>query len=371
MSKVRVPFIKPHLPPASLVAEDYNSIIDSNWFTNFGPFESKFRDAAAEFIDQDVYASTVTNATVGLELALKSLIKTIHSGKRVIIPSFTFAAGAEAIISCGLTPVFVDIDMKTWQPNIKQARDYIQKNKQEMAGILLCNIFGVGNRLIGEWEALSRQYNLPLIIDTAAGFGSQYTINEMVGGRGDCEVFSLHATKPFAIGEGGMVISKSKSFIKNIQQLQNFGFGPDRHIEGIGTNAKMQEISAAIGLRQFDGFKDRLKSRRNTLQIYKNLLPGFSFQENDELSTVPFVSTMASSAHLADIGYHQLLDDGVEVRRYYQPLHTEGVIMKESIVADKLTVTEEVARRIISLPVHDDMDEDIIISICATLNELT
>lgn len=369
MSKVKVPFIKPHLPTPLEVSADYSAIVASNWFTNFGPFETRFREAAANFIGSTVGVATVTNATLGIDLALRALIGGRNSGKKVIMPSFTFAAGAEAIISNSLTPVLIDIKKETWQPNIDEARNYIEENEKEVAGILLCNIFGVGNRDIAAWEALSSKYAIPLIIDTAAGFGSRYNNEEMTGSRGDCEIFSLHATKPFAVGEGGLVSSKSRPLIDGIRQLQNFGFGNDHQVIDIGTNAKMQEINAAIGLRQLSGFEDRLKARRETLRLYKSLLSDFTFQDNDELSTVPFASVVAPSVQTATLGYQRLIDEGIEARRYYQPLHTYDIIMGQALLASDLSETNDIADRIISLPVHDDMDTEIVKLISSTLND--
>jgi len=132
--------------------------------------------------------------------------------KKVLLPSFTFAAGAEAILRSGFEPLFIDVDRKSWQPNIEQAEQILTES-DDIAGILLCNVFGVGNTNITEWEKLASKFAKPLIIDSAAGFGSKYFDEEKVGTRGDCEIFSMHATKPFAIGEGGLVVSKNEKLL--------------------------------------------------------------------------------------------------------------------------------------------------------------
>ncbi|MFZ1301783.1 MAG: DegT/DnrJ/EryC1/StrS family aminotransferase [Candidatus Microsaccharimonas sp.] len=359
MAEIEIPFIKPVMPKSSDMAKDYEAIVDSNWFTNFGPFENKFRHSAEDYLANDTHVTTIANATLGLDLSIRALINRDERAKEVIIPSFTFAAGAEVILSNGLTPVFIDIDRDSLQPNIDEARRYIETRRDSMAGILLCNIFGVGNQKIAEWEDLADEFNTPLIVDTAAGFGSRYSEDENVGSRGDCEVFSLHATKPFAVGEGGLVVSKNEDFIEKIRHLQNFGFDASRQIADIGTNAKLQEVNCAIGLRQIDGFADRLSNRQDTLRLYKESLEplGHVFQPNDELSTVAFASVITPSSELGNSIHQNLQQAGVEARRYYTPLHYQKSLSTLALRASSLAVTEDIASRIISLPVHDSMQE--------------
>ncbi len=123
------------------------------------------------------------------------------------MPSFTFVAVAQAALWAGYRPWFIDIDADTWQPSAPSARAVLECSRDRVAGILLANVFGVGNPQVGAWEDLAAQWDLPIVIDSAAGFGSAYADGERLGGRGACEIFSFHATKPFAIGEGGALVS--------------------------------------------------------------------------------------------------------------------------------------------------------------------
>lgn len=366
--KYKVPFIKPSFPSAAKLSLDYKNIVDSNWFTNFGPFEKEFSKKTATFLGKNIHVTTVANATLGLDLAIRALMPKKGKKSQVIIPSFTFAAGPEVIISNQLTPVFIDIDKKSLQPNIDEAIKYIRKNRKRVVGILLCNIFGVGNTEINKWEKLAKDTRLPLIIDSAAGFGSEYNNGEMVGGRGDCEVFSMHATKPFSVGEGGIISSKNLKLIEELRRLQNFGF-VDRKILSIGTNAKLQEINCAIGLRQLEKYKGRLSARRRVLAQYKKSLinAGYSFQDNDENSTVPFVTALAPTKKIAENVFQKLISEGVEVRRYYAPLHKERYLTPLVKRASKLSVTTDVASRILSLPVHDGMSKSTVKEVVDTI----
>lgn len=355
--RYKIPFIKPIFPDAKEIIEDYKDIVESNHFTNFGPYEKKLSSEVAKYVGDKVYATTIANCTLGIEVVVNALFD--EKKEKVIMPSFTFAAGAEVLIKSGFQPVFIDIEKDSWQPSILQAEKFIKANRADIAGILLCNIFGVGNKNIQYWEALAKLNKLPIIIDTAAGFGSEYSPNEKVGARGDCEVFSLHATKPFAVGEGGLITSTNQGLIEKIRSLQNFGFDKDRVVRNLGTNAKLQELNCAIGLRQLAKLDNILSTRREVLRKLKDrLIPhGFDFQINDELSTVPFASVATRNSKDADNIYKNLIHHGVEARRYYSPpLHKQLLLRKYSHLVGKMSVTESLSSRIISVPVIQDMN---------------
>jgi dTDP-4-amino-4,6-dideoxygalactose transaminase len=358
--KYKIPFIKPDFPESKEILEDYELILKNNWFTNFGPFENRLCSLVTNYIGQDVYATTVANATLGLFIATKELFAKDPKKNKVLMPSFTFAAGAEALIWSNLEPVFIDINQEDLQPDIVQASGYIQKNKKNIAGILLCNIFGVGNTEIDRWENLSSEYNIPLIIDSAAGFGSEYFIGEKIGARGDCEIFSLHATKPFSVGEGGIITSKNKKLIENFRSLENFGFGSDRNVHYIGMNAKLEEMNAAIGIRQIKKLDERIHKRRQLMMVYIDGLKDydFGFQANCEISTIPFATITAKDNMQANKLYETLHENGVEARRYYNPpLHTQKIIMNYASLSGTIKVTEDISGRVLSLPVHDTMEQ--------------
>lgn len=362
--KYNIPFIRPVFPDSKLITEDIEKIIASNWYTNFGPFEQQLCKDTSNYLGENTTVCTVANATLALDVSIKALFKKDKVRKNVIIPSFTFAAGGNVLLSNGLTPVFIDIN-KDWQPNINQAREYIKENKESTAGILLCNTFGVGNPNILEWEELAQEHNIPLIIDSAAGFGSYYTQNEKVGNRGDCEIFSLHATKPFSVGEGGLITSRNSKLINLCKQLTNFGFDDNRKITHLGINAKLSEINAAIGVRQLVGLDERLENRREALGLYKKYLnpDEYTFQTNSNASTVPFVTVLAPTIKKAQDNLKILINEGVECKQYYDPLTRQPFYKDKGIIPDTLHVTDDIADRIMCLPLHDSMDKALITKI--------
>jgi dTDP-4-amino-4,6-dideoxygalactose transaminase len=235
-------------------------------------------------------------------------------------------------------------------------------------------VFGVGNPDIDAWETLAAESGLPLLIDSAAGFGSRYSDQERVGGRGDCEIFSFHATKPFAIGEGGALVTRDPEIANQAHDFENFGFAKSRECTQIGMNAKMQEISAAIGLRQLSGFDNRLASRRSVFERYRTLLTGLDlqFQPNADASSLCFASACCISPDHKTSVLNSLQRNLIQARDYYNPpqhRHPYFDANQELTRSTDLSVTMDVCSRIISLPVHDDMEPDDIDRVISAVRE--
>lgn len=355
MNSKKIPFISPSFPDSSLVARDYEAILSSNWFSNFGPFEQTFRKGLQSYIGDGIHVVTVNNATNGLMMAIEALFERSSHKNKVLMPAFTFAAGAEALILLGYEPVFIDIEERTLQPSISGVEEYLIEHDTEVAGILYCNVFGVGSPNIGDWETVAKKFSKKMIVDSAAGFGSKYANGARIGTRGDCEVFSFHATKPFAVGEGGAISTQSEALAVKLRQLSNFGFDQTRQASLVGMNAKLQEFNCAIGIRQLEDFDKTLTSRQLILKKYKAAFIGEDvyFQDNDDISSVAFCSIIVKSNDIADKFYSLLIANNIEARRYYEPqLYKHPAIRKKSSLLNNLATTDSIAGRIISLPVH-------------------
>lgn len=352
-----VPFVRPHLPDSSVVSSDFEDIVASNWFTNFGPKERQFARAIADYVGFDTQATTFTNATIALLASIQVLLGRGDSTRQVVIPSFTFAAGAEAIVWAGYSPLFIDVDRESLQPSIDDAVRAFRDTPGTIAGILLCNTFGIGNSEISQWEQLATAHGVPLIIDSAAGFGSRYPDNRKLGSRGSAEIFSFHATKPFAIGEGGAVVTRDHALDERLKSFQNFGFAAAGGAIQLGLNGKLQEINAAIGLRQLDVIEAAIASRRQTLRQYREALPSdiIAFPVGIELSSLCFATMMVSTPALRDRLQDRLVAAGVEARTYYSPALHRQPYFSDAARVGTLTATDDVCSRILSVPLHPYM----------------
>jgi dTDP-4-amino-4,6-dideoxygalactose transaminase len=355
-----IPFIRPSFPKPAELAEEFEEIVNANWYTNFGPKERRFAQALGEYLGPDLHVATFANATLALIGALHSTVGPGMRDRYLVMPSFTFVAVAKAALWAGYRPLFIDIDADTWQPSAPSARAIPKHLRDQVAGILLANVFGVGNPRISAWEDLAAEWDVPIVLDSAAGFGSAYADGKRVGGRAACEIFSFHATKPFGIGEGGALVSRDPRLVEQVRAFQDFGFAERRECTQLGLNGKLPEISAAIGLRQLVGFDDRLAGRRKVFDRYCAELSGLGlrFQPNAHASSLAFASACCDSADQKAAVLAALHQDAIRAHDYYNPpQHLQPYFLANpglSISTD-LPVTMDIYSRMVSLPVHDFM----------------
>lgn len=360
----KITFIKPVFPKSSLIKEDIDAIYQSGIYANGGYFAKEFKEGIEDYVGHKTRASIVSSGTAGLMMAVNKLFDS--SKGKVIIQSFTFAAGAHAILWSGFEPVFADISRKDWQIDIESVARYIKEKADDIAGIIVCNAFGTPCEDIEAWESLSKEHKIPLIIDSAAGFGSRYVNGDKMGSKGDCEIFSFHATKPFGIGEGGAVVSRNHNLIEELETMKNFSFNNENEVEGLGINAKLPEVSCAIGVRTLGGFDARLSKRRKIQKIFKDCFnQTVEFQAYSELSTLSFVPILVNQDK--EKVMEKLTKNNIEVRSYYNPpLHQHSFFKKYESISN-LKNTEEICDKIISLPLHEDFQEADIIRICEAI----
>lgn len=354
-----VPFIRPVFPPSRIVGQDFDDIVAANWYTNFGPKEREFRSSLEEFLGEGNHVVTFSSATIALMGVIQSVLGRGDQSKSVIVPSFTFAAGPEAIQWAGYAPLFIDIEPESLQPSLADAERALRERPSEIAGILLGNTFGIGNPQMAMWERVAGDYGIPLLVDSAAGFGSNYPDGSKVGTAGLAEVFSFHATKPFAIGEGGAAVTRDADLAQRLHSFQNFGFEGERGAVVLGINGKLQEFNAAIGLRQLVGFGGAIQSRRSVLRAYRDEIAGgaISMPGGIDESSVCFASLVFPNRTVRDRAEREFSAARVETRTYYfPPVHMQPQFALADRV-NELRTTEEMSDRILSVPVHQDMSE--------------
>nr|WP_081968312.1 DegT/DnrJ/EryC1/StrS family aminotransferase [Mycobacterium kyorinense] len=366
-----IPFIRPSFPTPAELAEEFDEIVNANWYTNFGPKERRFVSALGEYLGPDLHVATFANGTLALIAALHATVGPGTRERYLLMPSFTFVAVAQAALWAGYRPWFIDIDADTWQPSAPSARAVLECSRDLIAGIVLPNVFGVGNPDIDAWEAFAAEWDLPIVLDSAAGFGSAYTDGRRLGGRGACEIFSFHATKPFAVGEGGALVSRDPRLVEQARTFADFGF-TGRQSTQLGMNGKLPELSAAIGLRQLPGLDDRLASRRAVFDRYRAELTsvGLQFQPNADASSVCFASACCESADHKAAVLAKLRRYAIRAHDYYNPpqhLHPYFMANPQMVRSADLTVTADVCSRIVSLPVHHYMAPDDVARVVAAV----
>ncbi len=361
-------FQRPQLPPVAEIAAYYERAEHARWYSNFGPCHALLVERLQARLGPPLSVIPVANCTLGLSLALKA---TAHgqSGDEILLPSFTFAATAAAVEWAGFKPVFVDVDPGHWSLDPARLADALEARGDRVAGILACTTFGAPPPVAvsDAWEALASQAGVPLVVDSAAGLGAVDARGRQAGHLGDAEVFSLHATKPFAIGEGGIVTASDPDVAERIRRLANFGFQDGVVAEEVGINAKLAEWPAATALAVLDGFDDVLAVRRSTAAFVDEQLAtsGLTFQTLDAQPAWQFVPALAPTSASRDDVVAIAAEHGVEVRTYFaHPLHTMPPF-GGAPRTDDLTVTLDLASRALSLPMANDLsieEQDTIIT---------
>jgi dTDP-4-amino-4,6-dideoxygalactose transaminase len=365
-----LPFLTPRLPDPSLIAQDYADIWAAGIFTNSGPFERRFAAELARWIGNDVAVAVTSNATTATQLACRELF---HADRRhALVASFTAAAVPLALRWSGYEPVLIDIDPESWQPDVAMAERFLEHAGSDVAGILLTNTFGTANSSIERWETLAQKFELSLVIDSAPGFASRYPWGEPLGSRGTCEIFSFHATKTVAIGEGGAVAARDHGVIERINRLKNFGFDDERRSLSMGLNAKLPELSAAIGLRQLDVLAERVARREHVLGWYvSNLEPlGCAFQAGAMQTAPPFLSVVLPASTQRDAVGCALTRADIGWRAYYNPPIHRQPSFGGVRVAEELNVTDDVSSRIISLPLDEQLTRDDVSRVAGVIGDV-
>jgi dTDP-4-amino-4,6-dideoxygalactose transaminase len=369
---VNIPLLKPSPARLSGMVTQLQAIEASGQFTNFGPVNERFeREIVARMFGGVGACVTVSNATLGLMLAIRHAIGENSQGRRyAVMPSFTFAATAQAALWNGLTPLFCDIDEHGWTPSGRAEAEILERHSDEVAVIVPYATFGNSIDLT-RYERLSRHYDVPVVVDAAASLGSLDRDGNGFGtGFAQPVVFSMHATKAFATLEGGLIYSADETVIERLRAMSNCGFDEPRIATLPGLNAKLPEVSALLALAKLNEF-DLVMARREAVAArYRANLNAFEFQHQAGRRTthtfMPVLLPERCAGRRPQI-LRALADRGIGAATYFSPHLAEHPYFENTTVSADLTVTRAVAERIIVLPVSDTITMDEIDEVCRAL----
>jgi dTDP-4-amino-4,6-dideoxygalactose transaminase len=341
-----------------------NDMLDRSWFTNNGPYVQEFEAKLAELsgVRQCV---AMCNATIALEIAIRALGLT----GEVIVPSFTFVATAHALQWQEITPVFCDIDARTHTIDAAQVEKMITPRTTGIIGVhtwgRACDIDAL--------EAIARRRSLQLLFDAAHAFGCTHK-GKLIGGFGRCEVFSFHATKFFNTFEGGAVLTNDNDLAEKMRLMRNFGFNGYDNVIYIGTNGKMTEVCAAMGLTSFESVEQFVENNRRNYHVYRRELsgiPGISLMAYDENERTNYQYIVLEVDELEtgltrDQFVQVLTAENVLARRYFYPgcHRMEPYRSYFPHAALVLPETEKLSRRVTVLPTGTSVNEQTICQIC-------
>jgi dTDP-4-amino-4,6-dideoxygalactose transaminase len=367
MSAMKIPFLRPNPAQLSRLGAELASTEASGIFSNYGPLNTRFEQAVQKMVFGGVGACvSVCNATIGLMLALKHATCTESGtqpgGRRfALMPSFTFAAAAHAALWAGLTPLLCDIDEATWTPSAAAEQELLDRLGPEIAVLFPYATFG--NDLdLDRYDALSRRYGIPVVIDAAASLGTVARDGSGFGaGFPHPLVYSLHVTKAFATLEGGLIYSADLATVEALRAMGNFGFAEPRVASMPGLNSKLSEVVALMGLEKLKEFEQVILHRIAIAEAYYAELAGWTFQRligrRHAVTFIPVLLPESCADRRRQI-LKSLADEGIGAGSYFSPHLAEQSYFQQTCVTGELAVTERIARRIITLPMSDVMTLD-------------
>lgn len=358
-----IQLLRPDIPRAEEILPYLREIDASRWYTNFGPLVSRLERKLGDVFEPPVPSIVTTSScTLGLELSLTALA--LRPGARVLVPALTFVATAAAVLRAGCVPVLGDVDEHTWlmDPGIAQAA----LARLNFDCVMPVTTFGC-RQPTDAWDQFTRLTGIPVVIDAAGAFGNQ-EIGELTAA-----VFSFHATKAFGIGEGGLVAARSGAWVERVRRLSNFGIDLSNGVSTmVGTNAKMSEYHAAVGLAALDRWPDRKERRQQLASVYRAELrahcPQVCLQKRPEDGSYTIMQLLLPEGVRASEIAVRLGMHGIETRAWYQPLLDEHPAFSKCLVDGELRLARTLAPRMLGVPFHLELDEATVRRICVALS---
>lgn len=349
----RLELRRPKLPVAHKILPYLEEIDATRWYTNFGPLTTRFRARlAAELGLADDELLLLANGTVALEFALRDV--GARPGDLCAMPSFTFPATAAAALSVGLVPWFIDVSPDSWSMDPAAVAAAVADAPGNVGAVLPVSPFGAPIDA-DRWDRFQSATGIPVVADLAWAFDNAGI------GRAPAMI-SLHATKAFGIGEGAILAWRDPDRIANLQRLSNFGLDGERHIAVSGTNAKLSEYAAAVGLAALDEWPERRQALRSLAAHYRNGLSGLPAAQllpGLDGSWAPATMPVRLSSTNAEDVVARLADVEIEARAWWgRPCHEHGAYA--ALPRQELPVTAALSRTVINLPFSPDLTtEDI------------
>lgn len=348
---------RPNITDQARFSELVEGLLERRWLTNDGPLVRELEERVAAHVGVRHCVATC-NGTVALEIAIRALGLT----GEVIVPSYTFIATAHALHWQGLTPVFADIDPRTHTLDPEAVQRAITPRT---SGILGVHLWGRAAP-VDDLQAIADEHGLPLLFDAAHAFSSTHR-QRKIGRFGRAEVFSFHATKFFHSLEGGAIVTDDDDLAETMRLMRNFGFANEDEVIHPGTNGKMTEVCAAMGLANLPHV-DRVReiNRENHTAYTKALaeVPSVEVMQYDEAEDNNYQYVVLEVDSRVGPSRDDLLQtlraENVLARRYFWPGCHNMMPYRELYpdAASTLAQTKAVADRVLVLPTGDSVSVD-------------
>jgi dTDP-4-amino-4,6-dideoxygalactose transaminase len=325
--------------------------------SGMGPRVLDFEKEYARYVGAK-HAVAVTSGTAALHAAL--LVAGVKQGDEVVVPSFTFHSTAEVVLLCGAQPVFADIDPETYTVTADTVESALTRSTK---AIIPVHLYGLPADL-DPLRKLARDRGLTLIEDAAQAHGAEYKESK-IGSIGDMTCFSFYAGKNMTTGEGGMVTTNDDDYSDKLRMVRTHGEQRPYWPTSIGSNYRMNELLAAIGLAQLKKLPSFLEKRRRNAQflseklgVLGKVIPPKEPEGRKHAWYVYTLRLRGANAGKRNKAIDKLRSKNIEATVYYEsPLHMLPLYREFSTTRRPLPETEKACRQVFSLPVHPRLDE--------------
>lgn len=348
---------QPFLPPLDELQPYLQSIWETKWLTNSGPFHEEFESRLASHLGLG-HVALFVNGT----LALVTAVQALKLSGEVITTPYSFVATAHALLWSGIKPVFVDIDEASL--NIDPARIEAAITPDTSA-ILAVHTYGRPCDTAAI-QRIADKHGLKVIYDAAHAFGVCDAGGSILR-HGDLSILSFHATKVFHTFEGGAIVCGNAETKRHIDELKNFGFADEITVVSPGINGKMNEIQAAMGLVQLKHVQSAIEKRKALHARYCSMLrsvPGIVCPPSPERVVWNYayfpILVRENYGASRDALYDYLKRHGVYGRRYFFPLISEFPMYRDLPSAARvgLPVAVRTAEDVLCLPIYPDLEQE-------------
>lgn len=339
------------MPNFQEYVEEIKDIFDSKWLTNMGPKHKILTEKLKEYLSVE-NISLFSNGHLALEL----VIQAFELKGEIITTPFTFASTTHAIARNGITPVFCDINDKDYTIDVNKIESLIT---EKTSAIIPVHVYG-NICDVKKIDEIAKKYDLKVIYDAAHTFGVR--VNDIgVGEFGDASMFSFHATKVFNTIEGGAITFKNKEIEKILYNLKNFGIKGPETVEYVGSNAKMNEFQAAMGICNLRHIDEEISKRKAVVERYNQNLKNIN---GIKLNNIPeeiksnyayYPVVFDNYKKTRDEIDEQLKANGIISRKYFYPLITDFDCYKDKYVFEKKSVAKHISDRVLTLPLYSDL----------------
>ena len=356
---------RPYLPDLEEFKKGLEEVWANRWLTNNGPMLQKFQKELSRYLCvPETNLALFNNGTLALELGYYAMGL---AGGDVITTPFTFVATSHALKRIGANPIFADIDPETMCLSPDAAEKLITPRTKAIVPV---HVYGNVCDVKG-FQRLSEKYGVKIIYDAAHAFGVFNTETQRsIGCSGDMSMFSFHPTKLFHSCEGGLLVFKDVGLQEKLYQLRNFAICSETECVDVGSNAKMNELQALMGLACLKKIEELLDYRRKIYSVYEECFAG-----SDSVKLVPYsqnkayVPVLFRDYETRERVYKNLQEKcNVFSRRYFYPLLTDFA----PYIYGRHTcpIAEDIASRVLTLPTYYGLELGMVREIASDVKEM-